>query len=91
MEKNKAKGQTVMEQVLFYKEGGLTEKVTFEQRPEAGRSFGDSREVSHAEGRAGAKALREEEQEASVAGEQPAAVERSEIRSDRELGRRGES
>ena len=66
-----------MEKVLFNVERGLTEKVTFEQRPEAGGSFGDTREVFQAEGTARAKALREEQQEASVAGVQPAAAEKS--------------
>lgn len=60
--------------------------MTFEQRSEAGGSFGDTKEVFQAEGTARSKALRQEQQEASVAGVQPAAVEESETRSDREFG-----
>lgn len=59
-----------MEKVLF-KDRRLTEKVTFEQRPEGGGSFEET--GASVPGRtARAKALREDQQEASVAGVQPA-------------------
>lgn len=61
-----------MEKMLF-EDRGLTEKVTFEQRPEGEEDLGILREVIQAERTARAKALREKLQEASVAGVQPAA------------------
>lgn len=61
-----------MEKMLF-EDRGLTEKVTFEQRPEGEEDLGILGEVIQAERTARAKALREKLQEASVAGVQPAA------------------
>lgn len=54
-----------MEKVLLREERGLTEKVTCEQSPKAGGSFGDAGEMLQVEGTARAKALREEGQEAA--------------------------
>lgn len=65
--------------MLFSKDRGLTERATSEQRRE-----GDTRASVLAEGTASAKALREqqeeEQEEARVAGVQPAAAEKPEIR-----------
>lgn len=54
-----------MEKVLLREERGLTEKVTCEQSPKGGGSFGDTGEMLQAEGTVRAKALREEGQEAA--------------------------
>lgn len=56
--------ESVMEKVLR-EERGLTEKVTCEQSPKGGGSFGDTGEMLQAEGTVRAKALREEGQEAA--------------------------
>lgn len=73
--------------MLFNKDKGLTEKVTFGQRPEGGRElWGYWGKCSRHREQPGLRPPGRKQQKASVAGVWPAAAEKSEIRSGRELG-----